>query len=213
VGTEGRRSLRGQQLKADGAEAHNAAAPYNALSADAVQHNIIESVAVQLGVPTTEDVGGVKLRRTADDLQRDIAWFVTVHDNATFTMRPRACQSVLGNFWYESTIFFGLTKLPSSGCDLKGKPKALWSSRPQNTTPIFHHAVNCAACVRKMVDKGHSALVRSLREEFEEAGRKKNAIDTSRGTQTTLDACLAVLATQRSATSAAGAVPPAKRQR
>jgi len=58
---------------------------------------------------------------------------------------------------------------------LKGKPKPLWSPRPQNTTLIFHHAVNCGACVRKVVDKGH----RSLREELEEAGRKKNSLDTS----------------------------------
>ena len=79
------------------------AAPHNASSADAVQHNIIESVPAKLGVPTTEEVA-VKVRRTADDLQRDIACFVTVHDNATFTMRPRACKSVLGNFWHEFTI-------------------------------------------------------------------------------------------------------------
>jgi len=105
LGIEGRRALRGQQVKADGAEAHNAAAPHNALSADGVKHIIIENVAAKLGVPTTEDVAGIKLRRTADDLQCDIAWLVTVHDNAAFTMRPRACQSVLGNFWHEFTNF------------------------------------------------------------------------------------------------------------
>ena len=62
VGIEGRRALRGQQLKEDGAEAHNAAVPHSSLSADGVQHIIIENVAAKLGVLTTEDVGGIKLR-------------------------------------------------------------------------------------------------------------------------------------------------------
>ncbi len=115
VGAEGRRALRGQRLQADGAEAHDAAAPYNALSADRLQHIILESVAAKLAVPTTVDVGGIKMRRTFESLQNDLGWVVVIHDNATFTMRAHGCQSVLGNFFLARICEFFPRSVPFSG--------------------------------------------------------------------------------------------------